>query len=305
MNTSSLPFRGARILLIGSSNTDLVLTCNRLPKPGETLLGGEFEKHHGGKGANQAVAAARAGAHVAFVGARGADDFGRTAAAALRKEGINIRHFAVHPGANSGIAMIMVGGRQRENIIAVARSANDRVTPAAIRALEKEFSRANVIVTQLETPLPAVGEIARQAVRAGKPLVLNPAPAQKLPAALLRRVHVLTPNEHEATLLTGERDLRCAGQKLLRQGCRNIVITLGSRGAMLINADGVKTFRAPKVRAVDTVGAGDCFSGWLAAGLGAGEGLETILPLALRAASLSVTRRGAQPSLPEWRELVE
>lgn len=301
---SKSPFpRRPRILLFGSSNTDLVLSCQRLPQPGETLLGGEFQRHHGGKGANQAVAAARAGAAVVFVGARGSDDFGRATAAALRREKINLRHFRIHPHLPSGIALILLGGASRENLIAVARSANDSLTPKMVQAVRSEFSCADVVVAQLEIPLAAVREIARQARAADVPFLLNPAPARTLPPALLRQVHTLTPNEHEAALLTGESDPARAGAALLRAGCHQMVITLGARGALLVDADGAKIFPAPKVRPVDTVGAGDCFTGWLATGLGAGLPIGEAIPRALRAASLSVTRAGAQASLPTWREV--
>lgn len=301
---SQIPFpHRPRILLFGSSNTDLVLSCPRLPQPGETLLGGEFQRHHGGKGANQAVAAARAGARVVFVGARGADDFGRAAAAALRREKIDLRHFCIHPDLPSGMALILLGGASRENLIAVARSANDSLTPKTVQAVQSEFSRAHVVVAQLEIPLAAVREIARQARVADVPFLLNPAPARPLPPTLLRQVHTLTPNEHEASLLTGEADPLRAGQALLRMGCRRVVITLGARGALLVDGDGAKRFPAPQVRPVDTVGAGDCFTGWLATGLGAGRPVDQAISKALRAASLSVTRAGAQPSLPSWREV--
>ena len=150
----------ARILLLGSSNTDLVIVCERLPAPGETLLGGRFQRSAGGKGANQAVAAARAGARVVFIGARGEDDFGAAAATGLRREKIDIRHFLVHEGVSSGIALILLGGKTRENLIAVARSANDLLSPETVRAVRSEFARTDVIVAQLEIPLAAVKEAA-------------------------------------------------------------------------------------------------------------------------------------------------
>lgn len=292
-----------RILLFGSSNTDLVLSCAHLPRPGETLLGGEFQRFHGGKGANQAVAMARAGARVIFVGARGDDDFGKMAASALKREGIDIRHFKIHKNAPSGIALILLGGKSRENIIAVARSANDLLSAADVRARRAEFSKADIAVAQLEIPLKAVIEIARRARHAQIPLLLNPAPAQKLPAALLRLVHTLTPNEHEAELMTGEKDPRRAGRKLIATGCQQVIITLGARGAMLIREDSERLFRAPRVKPVDTVGAGDCFTGWLATCLAEKMTAEEAIPIALQAASLSVTRAGAQSSMPMRSEV--
>ena len=241
MRIGSVP----RILLFGSSNTDLVIVCERLPKPGETLLGGTFQRSAGGKGANQAVAAARAGARVVFVGARGEDDFGTFAATGLRRENIDVRHFAVHKDVSSGIALILLGGKSRENLIAVARSANDLISPEAVRAVRSEFFKSDVILTQLEIPMEAVKEAARLANEAQKPFLLNPAPARALPKSLLRLVHTLTPNEHEAAILTGEQNPERAGEKLLKVGCGNVVITLGAKGALLVNGSGIRRFAAP------------------------------------------------------------
>jgi ribokinase len=292
-----------RILLLGSSNTDLVIVCERLPAPGETLLGGKFQRSGGGKGANQAVAAARAGARVVFVGARGEDEFGSAAAAGLRRERIDVRHFKAHKGISSGIALILLGGKSRENLIAVASSANDLLSPEIVRNLRSEFSRTDVILAQLEIPLAAVKEAARLASEQGKPFLLNPAPARVLPSSLLRLVHTLTPNEHEATILTGEHSPERAAEKLLKVGCRNVVITLGAKGAMLVDQQGIHRFSAPKVKPVDTVGAGDCFSGWLACGIAEGLTMEQAVDRAIRAASIAVTRAGAQDAMPRRDEV--
>ncbi len=292
-----------RILVVGSSNTDLVLSCPALPRPGETLLGGEFQRHQGGKGANQAVAAARAGGNVVFIGARGDDDFGRAASASLKGEGINVRHFIAKPGLSSGVALILLGGKSRENIIGVAKSANDALTLSDLRAVKSEFAKAAVIVAQLETPLPVVMEAARLAKHHHIPFLLNPAPARELPASLLKLVHTLTPNEHEATAMTGEREPHRAAHRLLEKGCRQVVVTLGAKGALLVDNTGVYAFAAPKVKPVDTVGAGDCFSGWLAMGIAEKLPIAAAITRALRAASLSVTRHGAQPGMPFRREV--
>lgn len=292
-----------RILLFGSSNTDLVIVCERLPEPGETLLGGTFQRSAGGKGANQAVAAARAGGRVVFVGARGNDDFGTVAAAGLRREKIDIRHFKVHKGVSSGIALILLGGKSRENLIAVARSANDLLSATSVQAVQAEFPRSDVIVTQLEIPMSAVKKAAELAHQARKPFVLNPAPARPLPKSLLRLVHTVTPNEHEAAILTGERSPEQAGEKLLEAGCRNAVITLGAQGAMLVNASGITRFPAPKVKPVDTVGAGDCFTGWLATGIAEGLTMHASVARAVRAAGIAITRAGAQDAMPRRQEV--
>jgi ribokinase len=293
-----------RVVIVGSSNTDLILSCPRLPRPGETLLGGEFQRFHGGKGANQAVAAARAGARVTFIGARGDDDFGRAAAEALKREGIDIRHFRARKKVPSGIALILLGGDKKENMIAVARSANDALSPRDLAAAGPAFRRARVIVAQLEVPLETVLQAARLARRSRVPFLLNPAPARRLPAALLRWVHTLVPNEHEAALLTGEKRPERAGARLLRSGCGQVVITLGDQGALLVRPQGSRHFAAPKVKPRDTVGAGDCFTGWLATGMAEGLSIEKAIQRALRAASLSVTRPGAQSGMPFRREII-
>lgn len=271
-----------RLLVVGSSNTDLVIQCDRLPQPGETLLGGEFARFAGGKGANQAVAAARAGARVTFVGAHGADDFGRAAKAGLKREGIDVRYFREVVGAPSGVALILVGGKTRENLIAVARSANERVSLRDVN-----FAGYDAVVAQLEVPLPVVIEAARRAHAADIPFILNPAPARKLPAALLRLVHTLVPNKHEFALLG-------------RPQCRHVVVTRGARGAQIV---GGKLIPAPRVTPVDTVGAGDCFTAWLAVGIAEGLPLEPSVRRAVWAAAVSVTRPGAQPSMPYRREV--
>ena len=294
-----------RVVVVGSSNTDLVLACPHLPRPGETLLGGEFHRFQGGKGANQAVAAARAGAQVTFIGARGQDDFGRAAADSLRREKIDVRRFFECTDAPSGVALILLGGKSRENMIGVARSANDLLTPGHLKIARREIALAGVVVAQLETPLNTVLAAAEMALAAGVPFLLNPAPARPLPKKLLKLVHTLTPNEHEAALLTGESDRVKAGARLLKSGCKQVVITLGAKGALLVRAGETRHFPAPKVKPVDTVGAGDCFTGWLAAGMAEGLATSDAIERALRAASLSVTRPGAQDSMPHRRKIVQ
>ncbi|MDD5262720.1 MAG: ribokinase [Methylacidiphilales bacterium] len=295
--------KSPRITVIGSSNTDLVITAARLPQPGETLLGGEFCRFHGGKGANQAVAAARAGGRVSFIGAHGEDDFGRAAKAALRAEGIDVSAFRAKSGKSSGIALIVLGGRERQNQIVVARSANDAISPTDVDLARNKITRAGIVVAQLEIPLESVTRAAAIAAKAGVPFLLNPAPARRLPSTLLRLVHTLVPNEHEAGLLTGESSPEKAAQALLRRGCRQIVVTLGARGALCVTAKGSKLVRAPRVKPVDTVGAGDCFTGWLAVGLAEGLSLEEAVRRSVSASALKVTRHGAQSGLPYRSEV--
>lgn len=293
-----------RVVVVGSANTDLVLSCSRLPHPGETLLGGEFQEFAGGKGANQAVAAARAGGRVSLIGATGNDSYGDRMRAGLRKEGINLRHFRTLPGVNSGIALILLGGKDRQNLIGVARSANDQVNAGAVQAAEALIQSAGSVVSQLEVPLDAVEAAAEIARRHGVPFILNPAPARRLPASLLKLVTCLIPNEHEAALLTGESDPERAAIALRKKGCDVVIVTLGSKGALMLSAAGSSRHRAPKVRAVDTVGAGDCLCGWIAAGVAEGLTWPENLDRAIRAASLSVTRPGAQSAMPARQEVI-
>jgi ribokinase len=295
---------GSKVIVVGSSNTDLVLTFDRLPRPGETLLGGDFHQHQGGKGANQAVAAARAGAKVHFIGARGDDDFGTAAATALQSEGINVSHFIRKEKVASGVALILLGGECRENMIGVARSANDQLSAQDIRNASPAFKEAGALICQLETPLPTVSEAAKLAGARKIPFILNPAPAQILPASLLKKVYILTPNEHEACLMTGKRSAETAGKELIRLGCKHVVITLGAKGALYVSKSGVQNFSAPHVKPVDTVGAGDCFNGWLAASLVENLKMDEAIARAIRAASVSVTRSGAQSGMPYRAEVL-
>jgi ribokinase len=312
---------GMRIVVVGSSNTDLVIQTPRLPQPGETILGGEFGQFAGGKGANQAVAAARAGAQVTFIGAHGDDAFGAAAKHRLRAEGIDVRHFREKPGHASGVALILVGGKSRENTIAVARSANDALTAADVRRAESAIRRAGVVVAQLEVPLSAVAEAARLAKKNGVPFVLNPAPARRLPRSLLRLVHTLIPNAREVGEIGSPRGgkTRIAGVQaafarrhrevigrtaaLLAAGCGQVVVTLGAEGALLAGADGFCRIGALEVTPVDTVGAGDCFVAWFAVGIAEGRDAIESAERAARAAAISVTRPGAQAGMPYAREV--
>jgi ribokinase len=286
-----------RIVVIGSSNTDLVLHCQHLPRSGETVLGGDFARFAGGKGANQAVAAARAGAQVTFIGARGEDDFGSAALAGLRREGVNVRHFSVKP-APSGVALIFIGGKARENLIGVARSANDLLSPADVATAESAFRRANAVVCQLEIPITTVNAAAELAQKHDVPFILNPAPARKLPRGLLKKVSVLTPNEHEVRQLAGEEKIDATAARLLKFGCGAVVVTLGAKGALVCEGTATTAIRVPKVRPLDTVGAGDCFTAWLAWGVAQGHSLVAAAERAARAASVAVTRKGAQAGMP-------
>jgi ribokinase len=295
------------VLVIGSSNTDLIIKVVRIPKPGETILGGEFARAAGGKGANQAVAAARAGGAVTFVARLGRDANGDVALAGFRADGINVKHILRDANAPSGVALIFVD-KNGENSIAVAPGANDKLSPADVSEARAAFHRARVVLLQLETPLPTVMAAAGLAAGAGVRVVLNPAPARSLPAQLLKHIYLLTPNESEAERLTGvavknEASAAKAAQKLLARGVQNVIITLGSRGAFVAGKDLRQLIPGFKVSAVDATGAGDVFNGALVVALAEGRSLLEAARFASAAAAISVTRLGAQPSAPARREI--
>jgi ribokinase len=293
------------ILVIGSSNTDMVIFCDRLPNPGETILGGQFQMFGGGKGANQAVAAARAGGRVSFLGAYGADAFGAAARDRLLKEGINVDSFQCVRDASSGVALILVDGVTRENLIAVAKSANDAVDSAMVSDARGAFERASVIISQLEIRDGAIEAAARICHELGKPFLLNPAPSRLLPKQIYENLHIIVVNEHEARDVTGNTDLRESVQSLHGLGCKNVVVTLGSEGVMLSEGKTLEFVEAPKVQAVDTTGAGDCFVGWLGVGIAEGLSLRAATERACKAASVKVTRAGAQSGMPYRREVLD
>lgn len=297
----------AGILVIGSSNTDMILQLDRLPRRGETILGGEFVTAAGGKGANQAVAAARAGGQVTFIARVGQDMFGDQALAGFRRDGIDVRHVVRDRQAPSGVALIFVA-KDGENCIAVAGGANGRLSPADVRQAKPAFAGASAVVMQLETPLETVQAAAELAAQAGVPVILNPAPAQPLPAKLLELVSILTPNETEAELLTGvkvtdDTSAAQAAEKLMKRGVRTVIVTLGARGAFVASAEVRQRVPGFKVKPVDTVAAGDVFNGALAVALGEGRPLLDAVRFANAAAAIAVTRLGAQPSAPKRREI--
>ncbi len=293
--------------MIGGSNTDLIVKAERLPRPGETILGGEFATAGGGKGANQAVAAARAGGAVTFVARVGRDANGDRAVAGFAAAGIDVAHVIRDPSRPSGVALIFVG-RGGENSIAVASGANDNLSPGDVRKARRAFLRARVVLLQLETPLKTVDASVDLATASGVRVVLNPAPARPLPARLLARVYLLTPNESEAELLTGvavasERAAARAADALLARGVQNVAITMGSRGAYVAGPGVRQLIPGFKVRAVDATGAGDVFNGALVVALAEGRPLLEAARFGSAAAAISVTRFGAQPSAPTRREI--
>jgi ribokinase len=295
------------ILVLGSSNTDMIIRLERIPRPGETILGGEFLTAAGGKGANQAVGAARAGGRVSFIGRVGRDVLGDQAIAGLRQAGIDVRGVVRDPSAPSGVALIFVAA-DGENSIAVASGANAKLSSADVRRAAKAIRSAAILVAQLETPLKSVQTAAALAVRSGARVILNPAPARPLPDALLRLVSIITPNETEAELLTGVKvtDVRAAAkaaEALRARGAQTVILTLGARGAFLSDAQGQQLVPGFRVKALDTTAAGDVFNGALAVALAEGMALPVAARFANAAAALSVTRLGAQPSAPSRREI--
>lgn len=308
------------IIVLGSINTDLVVRGPRLPVPGETVIGCEFYQAAGGKGANQAVAAARAAREpVTFIGAVGDDTHGRESLDRFKSENLVCDYLKVVPGEASGVALILVD-HAGQNLISVASGANARLSPADIDTVpDNVFSGAKVFLTCLETPLDTVAHGLRRAKRAGLVTVLNPAPASReiIEAGMLELVDVLTPNVGEAALLAGlaagglalgdqdgefESNALNAARALQGMGCQRVIVTLGSRGCLVVEEQSERVSGRP-VRAIDATAAGDAFNGALAVALAEGRSLVDAAEWANAAAAISVTRRGAQPSLPQRAEI--
>lgn len=296
----------ANIVVVGSSNTDMIIKLDRIPKPGETRLGGEFLTAAGGKGANQAVAAARAGGAVALVARVGQDMFGEQAVAGLIRQGVNVDHIR-YDKSPSGVALIFVG-EDGENSIAVGSGANAKLSPADVRKAKSAIHAADVVVLQLESPLETVLAAAELAAARGIPVILNPAPAQPLPDRLLKNVSIITPNETEAELLTGVKvggDASCAraADVLLCKGVQTVIITLGAQGAFVATADSKQRVPGFAANPVDTTAAGDAFNGALSVALAEGRPLTEAVRFANAAGAIAVTRMGAQPSAPSRKEI--
>lgn len=301
-----------RIVVIGSSNTDMVVKTATLPKPGETVTGGTFLLAPGGKGANQAVAAARLEADVIFVSAVGNDLFGQQAIAGYKREAIDTSLIQVIDSEATGVALILVDNRG-ENLISVASGANHLLLPERMNdAVSLAVGGADLVVMQLETPLETILWATEKAYAAGVPVILDPAPAPEspLPTELLKKLYCIKPNEWEAQKLTGIEvtDLKTAQQAadaLLDSGVKIVIITLGSQGALVAAEKGKgEHIPATKVEAVDTTAAGDAFSGALAVGLGREMEPAEAARFAAAVAAISVTKMGAQPSLPTLKEVL-
>lgn len=297
----------SKIVVIGSSNTDLVVKTARMPEPGETILGGTFMMTGGGKGANQAVAVARLGGDVTFIAKVGKDLFGDGAVAAYERENLNPRTILRDDTAPSGVALITVDGNG-ENCIVVVPGANNALTTADIDRQRTEIESAEYLLMQLEIPIEVVEYAARMAYDAGVKVVLNPAPAASLSDELLAKIDILTPNRTEGQMLTGIeiddwQSAERAAFALARKGVANVVITLGSLGALVCDGTICERIPAHKVTAVDTTAAGDTFNGAMCVALSEGKTLSEAVRFASAASALSVTRLGAQTSIPRRNEL--
>lgn len=291
-----------RILVIGSSNVDLTIRLDRLPQVGETVSGGEFYQSFGGKGANQAVAARRAGADVVFLTKVGADTNGTLVTQHLLSEGLPSYGIRADRREATGVALIVVDTTGR-NMIAVAPGSNRLMTADEIRQHAALFEDVRVLLIQMEVPLPAVTQALTLAKESGVTAILNPAPAQPLSDSVLRLVDVITPNETEAQMLTGFPEPAEAARLLVERGVGAVIVTLGDRGAYLLDGRGPRHVPAFPVQAVDSTAAGDAFNGALSCGLAEGWTLEEACRFAAASGALAASKRGAQASLPTRREI--
>ena len=295
------------IVVVGSCNMDIYAYAAHLPEPGETVVGNRYWMGMGGKGANQAVGARRLGASVTMVGRVGDDMFGQRMLETLRGHGVACDTIRVDRESGSGVALVVVD-QQAENVIVVIPGANMRVTPDDVDAASERLRAADVLLMQLEIPLEVVAH-ALDVARQGRTLcLLNPAPARALPDSILRKVHLLTPNQNEARVLTGIptdtlEGARAAGQALLARGVPAVIITLGAQGALLVQPERCLHLPGVAVEALDTSGAGDAFMAGLAVALGEGKSFEEAIRFANLAGALATTRPGAMPSMPSRAEV--
>ena len=298
----------AKVVIVGSLNMDLVTRAPRLPRAGETLAGQSFVTVPGGKGANQAVAAARLGASVAMIGCVGADAYGEQLRTALLAEGVDCQAVTRIEGESTGVALIVVDDSSQNAIVIVA-GGNGHVTASVVDGFDALLSQAEVIICQLEIPLDTVGHVLKRGHELGKTVILNPAPASgPLPAEWFAWIDYLIPNESEATALTGlpvdsTASADAAASALLAAGVSKVIVTLGEQGALFASSSRSEHFPAPRVQPVDTTAAGDTFVGGFAAALADGKSEPDAIRFGQVAAALSVTRSGAQPSIPTFAEV--
>ena len=295
------------ILVVGSSNTDMVIKAGHLPRPGETIVGGTFFMNPGGKGANQAVTIARLGASVTFICKTGSDIFGHQSQQLFEEEGINTSYIFSDSEHPSGVALITVDDHA-ENCIVVASGANANLLPADLVKAEEAIDQADIVLMQLEVPMETVEYVAEIAYRKHKKVILNPAPAHPLSPSLLKHLYMITPNETEAEMISGvkitDRESAVKAACILSEmGVENVIITLGSKGALVYGVEEADFVPALKVEAVDTTAAGDVFNGALTVALSEGRSQLEAVRFACKASAISVTRVGAQSSVPYRSEV--
>ena len=295
------------IYIIGSSNTDMVIKSNSIPKQGETIIGGDFYSFQGGKGANQAVAASKLGGKVIFICKVGDDSLGNKSIKEYESHGINTEYICVEKDEHTGVALIMVD-KEGENLISVASGANSKLKIKDIAFIEKKLKPNDLVLIQLEIPLEVVEFIISLCYRLRIKLILNPAPFQKIDDDYLKCIHTITPNMIEAESLTGIKvfdidSSRVAAHKLIDKGIKNVFITMGNKGVFYITEDREGHILPKKVKAIDSTAAGDTFNGALAAALSFGMKIYDSVEFANSAASISVTKMGAQDSIPYINEL--
>jgi len=304
-----MSFKQNSIYVIGSINTDMVVMTEKLPAPGETVMGGEFMMTSGGKGANQAVSAVRLGGEVTMVGRLGKDIFGDQSIKRLNDENINCEFIGRDALAASGVALISVDNNG-ENHIVVAPGANNQLDKKTVKAALDALPDNAIILLQLEVPLETVAYVIESSRESSRRVILDPAPAPMtaLPSNFLNGLYLITPNETEATQLSGievrdNKSAEVAARKLLATGVKNVAITMGAKGVVLAQENTVKFVQSPQVKAIDTTAAGDCFNGALSVAIASGLSLEEGIERACLAASISVTRKGAQDSMPYIKEV--
>lgn len=300
----------AKIVVIGSCNVDMVVSSPKMPAPGETVMGGKFDIISGGKGANQAVSAARAKGQVSFIAKVGNDDFGRNAIAGFKVDNIDTSNIFIDPINPTGIAVIIVEENTGQNSIVVASGANGNLCVSEIKEVEKIITEADVVLIQLEIPLEVVHYCLKICKQNGVTTILNPAPAKSLSDEILNLVDIITPNESEIQILTGINpdetlQIKNAAASLLEKVNDTVIVTLGDKGVYFASKNGDEGFvSATKVEAVDTTAAGDVFNGYLATMIAQGKNYKEGIQIANKAAAISVTRKGAQPSIPYIQEII-
>jgi ribokinase len=297
----------SKILVVGSANADLMIAMPKLPNPGETVRGHDFLVAPGGKGANQAIAAARLGGDVGFIGSIGDDDFGRSIKKSLLDSGVDTARLCVRPNSATGVALIF-SEACGENMIVIAAGANDFLLPADIDAAADAIAEASIIVCQFESPVATIERLVTVAKLSGVPVLLNPAPARRMADEMVDGIRFLVPNRQELAHLTGLptrtlADVEAAAKALLVRGAESVIVTLGREGVLRASVAGARVFAAPIVEAVDTTGAGDTFVGGFAAEWCRTSDVDAAISFAQRAAAYSVTGRGAQASMPWLSDL--